>query len=92
MAQLMADILFPALLTEPRRALHFINIAGGPAIDSLNALLLLQKKDPVILARRETTIHVLDQDNMGPEFGAAALASLSQEAAPTWCACSPHRL
>jgi hypothetical protein len=81
-AQLMAENLFPGLVKEPTRPLRLLNIAGGPAIDSLNVLILLSKKLPGIFAEREISIDVLDLDNAGPTFGAKALASLSQEGAP----------
>jgi len=77
-AQLMAEVLLPVLVKEPARSLHFLNIAGGPAIDSLNTLILLSKRQPGILAGREISIDVLDLDDAGPAFGAKALESLSQ--------------
>jgi hypothetical protein len=81
-AQLMAEALLPVLINEPARPLHFLNIAGGPAIDSLNTLILLSKKQPGILTEREISIAVLDLDDAGPAFGAKALASISQEGGP----------
>lgn len=80
-AQLMADFLLPALRSIPRRPLHLLNIAGGPAMDSLNALILLSKQ-PDVLAEREVTIDVLDLDDAGPAFGRSALAALAEEGAP----------
>ncbi len=53
-AQLMAEALLPVLIKEPARPLQFLNIAGGPAIDSLNTLILLSKKQPGILAGRRS--------------------------------------
>ena len=82
MAQLMADALRLPLSTQPRRPLQFINIAGGPAIDSLNALILIQKHDPTALLERPVSIDVLDLDEAGPKFGEAALSTLSREGAP----------
>jgi hypothetical protein len=81
-AQLMAEILFTSLVKEPTRPLRFLNIAGGPAIDSLNTLILLNRKQPGIFAAREISIDVLDLDNTGQAFGARALTSLSQEGGP----------
>lgn len=81
-AQLMAEALLPVLLKEPARPLCFLNIAGGPAIDSLNTLILLSKKQPGILAEREISIDVLDLDAAGPAFGAKALESLSRGEGP----------
>ena len=76
--QLMTEILTPALLSERSRPLHFVNIAGGPAIDSLNTLILLRKNQPNIFADRDVTIEVLDLDDAGPDFGKAALAALME--------------
>ncbi len=81
-ANLMAGTLLPLLSDNPRRPLHFLNIAGGPAIDSLNALIVLAKKRRDVLAEREVSIYVLDLDDAGPAFGEAALRALSAEGAP----------
>jgi hypothetical protein len=77
-AQLMTDTLLPILFSDRGRALHFINIAGGPGIDSLNSLILLGKR-PGILADRQVSVDVLDPDDAGPAFGQSALAALSEE-------------
>lgn len=82
MARLMADALAPRLLREPRRPLHFLNIAGGPAIDSVNALLLLRREQPALLEGRRCTVCVLDGDARGPAFGNRALAALQAGGAP----------
>ncbi len=81
-ASLMAETLLPALAAEPNRNLCFLSIAGGPAVDCLNTLILLSKKQPRILEGREISIEVLDLDDAGPAFGAKALAALSQEGGP----------
>ena len=81
-SHLLADSLLPALSGDPRRPLELINIAGGPAIDSLNALILLAKHAPGILAGRAVSIDVLDLDGSGPTFGEAALAAVSVEGGP----------
>jgi hypothetical protein len=75
-ARLQADALAPALATSPGQPLHFINIAGGPAIDSLNALILLRRDHPALLERRSIGIHVFDSDQAGPAFGRRALDAL----------------
>jgi hypothetical protein len=80
MAELVANALVEALGT-PDRPLHIINIAGGPAIDSLNALVLLADRQPELL-RRRIAIHVLDQDDAGPFFGGNALAAMQAEGRP----------
>src|SRR5262249_40211991 len=47
-----------------------------------NALILIQKNDPVALRERPVSINVLDLDDAGPKFGEAALSALSREGAP----------
>ena len=42
-AHLMADTLAP-LLADPHRHLRFVNIAGGPAMDNMNALITAQQE------------------------------------------------
>lgn len=75
-AMLLAEGLHEALAQSPSKPLHLLNIAGGTAIDSLNALILLQRKDPVLL-RRPITILVLDIDSLAPDFGARAVSVLT---------------
>ncbi len=82
MARLLADALAPQLRAEPGRPVVLINIAGGPAIDSLNALLLLRREEPALLADRRCQVQVLDGDSHGPAFGARALAALREPGAP----------
>jgi hypothetical protein len=82
MALLMADALLPQLRANPCQPVVLLNIAGGPAVDSLNVLIVLNKRHPGIMARRQTSIDVLDADDEGPAFGEAALAALSGEARP----------
>ncbi len=78
----LAGGLIPALLARPGAPLHLLNIGGGPAADSLNALLLIQKEQPGLLPGRSIAIHVLDIDREGPRFGARLLASLLADGAP----------
>jgi hypothetical protein len=75
-ARLQAEALMPALAQGDGRPLRFINIAGGPAIDSMNALILLRRDHPGLLERRAIAIHVFDQDAAGPSFGRRALEAL----------------
>ncbi len=80
-ARLLADGLAADLAGAEGTPLHLINIAGGPAIDSLNALILLRREQPALL-QRPVAIHVLDGDEAGPAFGANALAALQAEGRP----------
>ena len=79
-ARLIADGLV-AHLDGNAAPLHLINIGGGPAIDSLNTLLLLNQRERGLL-RRPIVIHVLDLDEAGPFFGMNALTALKAEGAP----------
>ena len=60
-----------------------MNIAGGPAMDSLNALIVLRRGNrPGVLDGRRIQIDVLDRDGDGPAFGARALTALRAEGRP----------
>ncbi len=80
-AKLLAAGVEPHLAAHPAAPLVLLNIGGGPAIDSLNALILLHRS-PGALLRRPLAIKVLDIDTAGPRFGRAALAALSAEGQP----------
>lgn len=82
MARLLAEHLAGALRTDEEAPLHLLNIAGGPAADSLNALIVLRKEHPRCLDGRAVRISVLDADADGPTFGARALAALLAEGGP----------
>lgn len=82
MARLTADELIPILTARPGRPVHMVNIGGGPAMDSINTLILLRKEKPELLAGRRMDITVLDVDGAGPSFGSRALSALSSEGAP----------
>lgn len=75
MAGLAAEGLRPLLAAHPGRPLQVLNIAGGPAMDSLNMLRLLRRDDPALLEGRPIQLHVLDPDSAGPAFGERALAA-----------------
>ncbi len=81
-AHLLVEGLTPTLGSSTKAALHLLNIGGGPAIDSVNALILLSKEQPARLNGRHIFIHSLDVDHTGPFFGARALASLMAEGGP----------
>jgi hypothetical protein len=82
MARLLADGLAPRLAKSASRPLYFVNIAGGPAIDSLNTLIILRREHAELLAERRITVLVLDGDQHGPAFGARALEALQAPGAP----------
>jgi len=80
-AVLLADALVAPLRCDSAAPLHFVNIAGGPALDSINAVILLRRARPELLVR-PVVIHVLDARSEGPAFGANALAALAVEGGP----------
>ena len=82
LAHLLADGLTPVLAADGKAELHLLNIGGGSAIDSLNALIVLQKEGPGLLVGRRIFIHILDPDEAGPNFGERALASLQAGTGP----------
>ena len=84
-AHLLADGLIPALNANAKATLHLLNIGGGPAIDSLNVLIILEKERPDLLKARKIIIQSLDVDSAGPSFGTRALASLLAEGGALHC-------
>lgn len=71
-----AEEMIPLLLKTPERNLCFINIAGGAASDSINALFLIYKEDPELLKNRKIEINVLDVDTYGPAFADRCIKAL----------------
>jgi hypothetical protein len=82
-ASLLAEVAREALsAARPGAALALVNVAGGAAMDSLNALILLRSRDPAALEGRRLDIYVLDRDEAGPAFAARALGALMAEGLP----------
>ena len=79
---LLAEGLGPALARQAGEPLHLLDIGGGPASDSLNALIVLRRGQPTLLEGRAVRIHVLDRDDRGPLFGARALEALRSDGGP----------
>lgn len=75
-AQLLSESLAPQLGQQPAAPLLLINIAGGPAADSWNTLILLRDAAGDLLVNRRILIAVLDEDPGGPRFGARAVEAL----------------
>jgi hypothetical protein len=71
-----ADELIPLLQKSQEKNLCFINIAGGAASDSINALFLIQQKNPELLKNRKIEINVLDVDTYGPTFADRCITAL----------------
>jgi hypothetical protein len=81
-AQLTAEGLADNLAAVgPAAPLSLINIGGGPALDSINALILLRRARPDLL-NRPIAIAVLDANQDGAFFGANALAALRADQGP----------
>lgn len=78
MAEGLADDLAAAGATAP---LRLINIGGGTALDSINALIVLHRDRPD-LVNRPIAIEVLDANADGAFFGANALAALKAGRGP----------
>jgi hypothetical protein len=74
-AQLIAEGVADDLAAAGAAPLSLINIGGGPALDSVNALILLRRARPDLLKRR-IVIEILDSSRDGSFFGANALAAL----------------
>lgn len=73
-AELLATVLATRLGTAPDRPLWLVSLAGGAAMESLNALARLQRVAPALVAARATRVLVLDPDTRMTGFGRAALA------------------
>jgi len=78
MASLMSEGLASAIEAdpnpEPKRPVCLMNIGGGPASDSWNALILLRARR--LLEGRAIRLGIIDPDAEGPEFGAGAIEAL----------------
>ena len=80
-ARLLAEGLKCPLLAQPRRPLCLINVGGGVASDSWNALIHLRAASST-LADRAIVIAVIDIDDDGPAFGRRAIHALRAAGAP----------
>lgn len=80
--RLLASSLGPGLAARPRADLVFVDIAGGPASSSLNAILALSREGGGPIAGRRVRILVLDRDSEGPAFGARCLEALASRGGP----------
>jgi hypothetical protein len=80
--QVQTEILAPVLKERPEKDLCIINIAGGAASESINALILLLKQDPELLVNSTIEIDVLDIDTFGPNFAKDSVESLKGDGGP----------
>jgi hypothetical protein len=74
--ELLSAGLTPQLQARPKVPLLLINIAGGPASDSLNTLIALRKSEGSLLEGRGIQVHLLDRDGLGPAFAKKSLEAL----------------
>jgi hypothetical protein len=81
-ARLLVSAINPWLSAPGDRPCHIFDIGGGPAIDAINALLLIHRDAPGLLASRPIRIHAMDIDDCGPRFGGRALAALMTREGP----------
>ena len=79
LCKLQAEALTPRLMKAPGKSLCFVNIAGGPASDSINTLITLRKQNPSLLRERKIEIAVLDVDTFGPAFANQCIESLKKD-------------
>jgi hypothetical protein len=81
-ARLLAASMVAPLSRRPGMPVHLVNIAGGAASDSLNALIVLARDRPFQVMGRAIRVHVLDVDPAGPSFARRALTALRAPGAP----------
>ena len=81
-ARLITEDLAHRLEAGDGRTLELINIAGGPAADSLNALILLRAARSDLLVDRRLELRILDQDSHGPSFASRCAAALMVQGGP----------
>jgi hypothetical protein len=77
-ARLLEEALLAPLTDAPDAPLHLVNIAGGPALDSINALIMLAR---ATLIHRPIAIHVFDAQQDGPTLPRVAPSSRSRRRA-----------
>src|SRR5579872_401295 len=90
MARLLAEGLAVTAAAEPLRPILLVNIGGGPASDSWNALINLSPRVRVeadaeklgLMVGRRVVIAVMDLDSCGPAFGARVIEALRAPMAP----------
>jgi hypothetical protein len=73
-----SEILIPQLKKNSGKKLCFINIAGGAASDTINTLILIEKKEPLLLKERKIEINILDIDTYGANFAKRCIEALKE--------------
>jgi hypothetical protein len=67
-AILLASSIQATLKTYPGKDLCLVNIGGGTATDSLNALIIVSKSEPELISGIKIELNILDVDDYGPYF------------------------
>jgi hypothetical protein len=81
-ARFLAEGIAARCADLPGAELHVLDIAGGPCMDAINALLVVQRESPGLVSGRRIVVHALDTDPVGPLFGGRALAALCADGGP----------
>lgn len=81
-AQTLADALLEQLNSDRDKPILLVNIGGGVAADSWNALLFVHAARPDLLSGLRIKIAVLETDERGPALGRSAIKALSAPNAP----------
>jgi hypothetical protein len=79
LCHLQSDGLVPQLKRFPQKELCFLNIGGGAASDSINALILILKENQSLLENRKTGIHVFDIDTDSTLFAQRCVEALKAQ-------------
>jgi hypothetical protein len=75
----LAKSIESSINAYPGKDLCLINIGGGTATDSLNALILIQKSQPALLSGNRIELLILDLDDYSPFFAARCAEELISE-------------
>ena len=81
-ARLLAEGLGAALAARKQSPVRLLNIGGGAAMDSFNALILLRQSHAQLLAGRKVSVSCLDLEEAGPRFAGRALSALKAAGGP----------
>jgi hypothetical protein len=72
--ELLEAALAPQLMGATDRPLRLLSLAGGAAMESLNALVRMRRVAPASVENRQVRVLVLEPDGPMTDFGRAALA------------------
>lgn len=72
----IASSITDSLKDNPGKDLCLINIGGGTATDSLNALILVSRSEPELISGIKIELNILDVDDYGPYFATSSAEEL----------------